>query len=277
VNTGMLLRTYHPPRPLSDFVDLFWYCENPSPPSRRERVMPSARMALVINLLDDRLTCILGGNEGQATYSRGICIAGAYSQHAALDTAEQRKIMGVHFKPGGLYPFIAPPADSFLDVDVSLEQLWGSHAHSLHQHLIEAPTAELKFAILEHALLERAARPIERHPVVQFALREFDQAPQLKTIGALVRETGLSPKRFIRLFSQQVGFAPKLYCRIHRFQRVLKAIERNRSVEWAGIAADCGYYDQAHFIRDFRAFSGWNPSAFLTVRGDRIQHIPLPD
>ncbi|MBX6420675.1 MAG: AraC family transcriptional regulator [Nevskia sp.] len=268
------LLVYVPPAPLSDFVDRFWYCEHPNPAHRYERVMPSGRMALVVNLVEDRLSCRFGDRPPQ--YSRGICIAGAYLQHAVLDTAEQRRIMGVHFKPGGMFPFLAPPAEAFTDTDVSLEDLWGARAHSLHQQLIDTPTPQAKFAILERALLSYAARPLKLHPAVAHALRELERVPAMRTISELARETRISPKRFIRLFREQVGYTPKYYCRVRRFQRVLRMIERSRTVEWAGIAVDCGYYDQAHFIRDFRAFSGWNPSAYLTVRGERVQHIPLP-
>ncbi len=93
----------------------------------------------------------------------------------------------------------------------------------------------------------------------------------------LTERLGLSPKRFIQLFSQQVGLTPKVYCRVQRFQRVLQTVQLQQQVDWADVAAGCGYYDQAHFIRDFRAFSGFNPSAYLSLRGENLNHVPLRD
>lgn len=273
----MILIDAIPAAPLSAFVDRFWYCENPNPGHRVERVMPDGRTALVINLVDDRLSTLYGDDLSKRRSVRGIAVAGAYSHHVGLDTSEQGCIMGVHFKPGGLRPLLAPSADQLADRDLSLDTLWGAAAAELHEQLIEAPTPADKFALLARALLQRAPHPIERNPLVAEALQRFETAPQAVQIGRLVKEAGISPKRFIRVFRAEVGLTPKRYCRIRRFRRVLAAIERKQSIEWAGLAADCGYYDQAHFIRDFREFSGWNPSAFLAVRGDRINHIPLPD
>jgi AraC-like DNA-binding protein len=74
-----------------------------------------------------------------------------------------------------------------------------------------------------------------------------------------------------------VGLTPKLFCRVRRFQRVLRRIGTGRPVEWAAVAVDCGYFDQAHFIRDFHAFSGINPSAYLAGRTEHLNHVPLLD
>ena len=69
----------------------------------------------------------------------------------------------------------------------------------------------------------------------------------------------------------------KLFCRIQRFQEVLHLIGTGRQVEWADVALTCGYFDQAHFIHDFRTFSGLNPTAYLAQRSEHLNHVPLPD
>lgn len=77
------------------------------------------------------------------------------------------------------------------------------------------------------------------------------------------------------MFTEEVGLTPKLFCHIRWFQEVLRLIQRRRQVEWANIALACGDYDQSHFIRDFWAFSGLNPTAYLRVRGEHLNHVPL--
>jgi AraC-like DNA-binding protein len=69
-----------------------------------------------------------------------------------------------------------------------------------------------------------------------------------------------------------VGLSPKLFCRVQRFQQVLKIVRREREVDWAEIALGCGYFDQAHFIHDFHAFSGINPSKYLANYKDFPRH-----
>jgi len=89
-------------------------------------------------------------------------------------------------------------------------------------------------------------------------------------------QIGLSSRRFIEIFRNQVGLTPKLYCRIRRFQRVLAAIDDASDVDWTGVALKCGYFDQAHFIHDFRAFSGVSPTMYLRHRTHR-NHVAVHD
>ena len=75
-------------------------------------------------------------------------------------------------------------------------------------------------------------------------------------------EIGLSHTRFIRLFREAVGLTPKLFCRIQRFRAVVERTAGAVAIDWARVAATCGYFDQAHLIRDFQAFSGTSPAAY---------------
>ena len=74
---------------------------------------------------------------------------------------------------------------------------------------------------------------------------------------------GLSHRRFIEVFSAEVGLTPKLYGRIQRFQRASASTQGQPLPDWSKIAAECGYFDQSHLIRDFMAFSGLSPAEFL--------------
>ncbi len=116
-----------------------------------------------------------------------------------------------------------------------------------------------------------------RHRAVAFALEALRNTPQAWTVADLAGRVGLCQRRFIRLFAEEVGLTPKLYGRIVRFQEVLRVIDSGKRVSWARLAAASGYYDQAHFINDFRAFSGMNPTAYLGLRTEHINHVPLVD
>jgi AraC-like DNA-binding protein len=86
---------------------------------------------------------------------------------------------------------------------------------------------------------------------------------------------GLSARRFIELFHRQVGLTPKTFSRVRRFQRVLRAVHGRREIDWAQVALENGYYDQAHFIHDFQGFSGSTPSAYSSLAGPHLNHVPL--
>lgn len=93
----------------------------------------------------------------------------------------------------------------------------------------------------------------------------------------MIERSGLSRKRFVRIFRDEVGQTPKLFSPIRRFQGLLHLIASGRRVDWAELALMCGYCDQAHFTHDFRAFAGLNPGAYLTRRGAHRNHVVLGD
>ena len=100
-------------------------------------------------------------------------------------------------------------------------------------------------------------------------------------IGHVAEAAGLSAGHFTRLFQEEVGLTPKQFARVRRFRTVLRRARTAHTaqrVNWAQLAADCGYYDQAHLIKEFHAFAGVCPSAYLRARS---AHSPttllLPD
>src|SRR5262249_3451321 len=160
---------------------------------------------------------------------------------------------------------------------VSLDAVWGGRADELRDRVLEAATPAEKFRVVERCLYAWAVRPLTRHPALAYALHELESVPQPRPISELTDHVGLSARRFIQIFPEQVGLPPKLFCRVQRFREVLQRVEGEGPVEWADVALACGYYDQAHFIHEFRSFSGLNPSAYLRARGSHRGHLPLPD
>lgn len=278
----MVYRTYIPRPPLSDFVYLFWLYEGHNPPHAKERCLPTGTMEMVIDLREEELRVYDGQNHEQFQKFRTALICGAHSEPFVIDTATQASVMGVHFKPGGALPFLQLPADELRNAHVSLETLWGAKAIELRDRLLEAEAPEARFGILERTLLSRAVRPLARHPAVAFALKEFSlkelqETLHTPTISDVSERTGLSRRRFIQVFSEEVGLTPKRFCRVRRFQKVLGLVQMEQRVEWGKMALECGYFDQAHFTHDFRAFSGLTPTAYLACCTEHLNHVPLRD
>jgi AraC-like DNA-binding protein len=260
-----------PPPALAPFVESLWYYEC-NLPHARERILPSGSMQLLINLDEDQLRTYVGDGYSVVQSTRGAALGGVQPQHFAIDTAEQRAIAGVSFKPGGAYPFFAPPADELTGLHVELDVLWGRDGAVARERLLEARTPAGKLRTLEALLLGRVARPLERDPVVAFAVEAFARDVPVAEVTARL---GMTPRRFIQRFGEAVGLTPKRFARLLRFQRVLAAVERG-PVDWAEVALDCGYFDQAHLINDFRAFSGINPTAYHCNSTSGRNHMVLP-
>jgi AraC-like DNA-binding protein len=272
----MTLLTYRPQAPAAGFVDQLWLYEGSAPAHAKERALPTGSMELVINLRDETLRGYDPRTRDGFQTFRGPVLCGAYSESFLIDTAQQASIIGVHFKPGGAFPFLNLPAGELHNTHVALDALWGSKAGKLRERLLEATTPAAKFSVLEQSLLAEAAKPLVRHAAVDFALSEFDSG-HAHTVRQVTERIGLSPRRFIQVFTREVGLTPKLYCRVRRFQEVLRLVHRRQHVDWVNVALSCGYYDQSHFIRDFRSFAGLSPTAYLDARGDHLNHVALAD
>jgi AraC-like DNA-binding protein len=244
-------------------------------PHAKERILPTGEMQIVINLLEDRSSIYDRDDTDRCQTFRGALLSGAHSQYQVIGTAQQACVMGVYFRPGGAFPFLRRPAGELRDTNVSLDALWGRTAIDLRDQLLEAATHEARFKILEQFLLAELARGFDHHDAVGFALHRFMAAPHVTTMASVSEDIGLSPKRFIQVFRDETGFTPKVFCRIRRFHRALDRMEGGRSIEWTKVALDCGYFDQAHFIHDFRAFSGINPTSYLAHRPPHRNHVPL--
>lgn len=266
---------YTPQFPLASFVDSLWLYENYQPSHTKERRLPDGSMELVINLREDVIRLYDPLHPDRFRSMRGSLLSGPQTEYIVLDTACQSLMIGVHFKPGGAFPFLDFPAGELRDEAISLDILWEASADKLRDQLRRTPGPESRFHIVEQALLAHLTKPLTRHPAVAFALREFQNPARVKTVAEVTEQIGLSPKRFISLFSQEVGLTPKLFCRIHRFQETLHQIRSGEDIEWADIALRCGYFDQAHFIHDFQAFSGLNPGSYFRQQSGYQNHVPL--
>lgn len=263
-----------PEGPLAGFVEVLWFYEGYAKPHAKERLLPDGSMELVINLRDDEIR--VWDRRDLTQYERldGAVLVGPHSEYFVIDTAEQQCVMGVHFRPGGGFPFLALPADEMHGQQVALSDLWGAFARELRERLLAVESVRARFDLLEAALLRQVQRPLGFHPAVRYAIGKL-AAQRQPTVGELVDETGLSARRFIEVFRAQVGMSPKQYSRVRRFQRIVQGLRMEAELDWCGVALDAGYCDQSHLIHEFRAISGISPGAWAGLRTEHRNHVPI--
>ncbi|HEY1307814.1 MAG TPA: AraC family transcriptional regulator [Vicinamibacterales bacterium] len=262
-----------PRPPLDAFVNVIWLCRNDPRPVALERVLPTGAAQLIVNLKEDETRIYDPEEPLDVTVTDGTVLTGVQSRFQIIDTSEQECVAGVAFKPGGVAAFFSAPAHETSDADTSLELLWGRRrASDLRDQLLERNDPDAQLDVIERALSE-VLRPAGVHPAVAFALRAFDRAPLTTNIAAVTDAIGMSAKRFIERFRSEVGFSPKRYCRIRRFQRAVTRAHRGHLVDWPQVALECGYYDQAHFIHEFRSFAGLTPTGYQGARTAFQNHV----
>jgi AraC-like DNA-binding protein len=254
----MIAHTYYPTAPLAGFVDLMWLYEDYRVPHAQERLLPTGTTSLVVNLA-----------------RREATLCGAHSAPFFLDTARMVAHLGVHFRPGGAFPFLGLPVHTLHNQVIDLDTLWGSTTYGLRDRLLAAPTPQAKFSVMEQTLLAHLDRLRARHPAVTFALQAIAQGPSHTPLTVITDQIGLSPRRFRQLFQETVGLTPKRFWRVQRFQQIIQQVEEAATVDWVDLALATGYFDQAHLIHDFQNLSGLTPSAYLAQRSDHRNHVPV--
>ena len=271
----MIYRSYTPSPPLAEFVDHFWHCPE-IPFQRRVRILPRGTVELVINLCEDEVRVYDSVQSDRCARYSGAVLAGPYKGCLIIDPMWHASIIGVHFKPGGAFPFLGAPADELKDMHVDLETLWGRTAVELRERLCAAATVGRRFSLLEDVLVSRLRYAARSHGAVSVALEAFDRTDGGARVHDVARRVGLSHRRFIQVFAAEVGLTPKLYCRVRRFQKARDLVRNVKAPDWARVAAAGGYCDQSHLIRDFQALSGLSPADYLSrASGQGLpNHIP---
>ena len=274
----MLYLEHTPAPPLGGVVRTLWYAHAPSVAHRHERVLPTGRIQIILNLARDYLSDCPEGSP--SLRMPPALIVGARSVYEIIDSSDMADLIGIVFEPGGFSPFAADAVDLFTNRTIPLEDLWGPQARGLRDRLREMPSPQSKLRCLESFLIERFATRLQRRPTpqipqVRFALQSFHRAPGLSTVRAVALTTGWSERRFSQVFREEVGLTPKTWCRVQRFQRAVSQLHAGIDVPWADLALDCGFYDQSHFANEFRAFSGIDATTYSTRRTLWANHVPV--
>ena len=274
VNQPFVLLRRTPRAPLHLYVERLWLASGRGNVRRLEKVLPAGTVQVVIRLHQDTIRLFDERGQFQGKQLLGV-MRGATSRPTIVETQPTSSVVGVHFRPGGASLFFRDPLNRLTNLRVSSEDVWGSSLHSLRDQLLEQTSPDAIFDAVEAALLRRMICPSPQFKAVLTAADQFAADPCTARVKETARATGYSPKQFIKLFEQHVGLTPKIFCRLLRFQAALDQINGQGAVDWAKTAADRGYYDQSHLIRDFREFAEMTPSEYRPVAPDRKNHVAL--
>jgi AraC-like DNA-binding protein len=276
---------YQPAPPLDSYVENFWWYNGYTSPHLKERILPDGTFKAVFNLQHDEFRIYDGWQPTKVRRFSGAIVSRPSGAPFVTDSAEEACVLGVNFRIGGALPLLGYAAVEPGTCHVDLQDIWGDGVIELHERLTDTPRLADRFALLELALLRRLACGTRHHPVVDASLGRLECGGPASRTQELARQVGLSQRRLITLFKQDIGITPKLFNRIRRFQRTLHLMRQSAAPEWSQVALDAGYYDQSHMIRDFVAFSGFSPGDYLRRQrlladeGVRTKHnhIPLTD
>jgi AraC-like DNA-binding protein len=234
------------------------------------REVASPIVPLIINL-GDAFRIRMGANGSVNHHS---FVAGLYDGYADVASTGRAHCMQVDLTPLGAYRFFAMPMRDLAARTVALDQIGAFD--DLAGRVYDAPDWATRFALLDRFVRRRLAAAAAPSAPIAWAWRQLAASGGRVRVGALAGEVGWSRKHLAQRFAIEVGAGPKTVGRILRFAGARRAIDagaRPACIDWAGLAADWGYADQAHLIREFRAMAGVTPADYAQDAADRFRAV----
>jgi AraC-like DNA-binding protein len=270
----VLFKFHIPVTPLDLFIDSMVYMKVGAVHHSIERLLPDGNVVLIIDLTtepkyiydDETLlpiqTCKKAWFSG--IHTRGLLIPAGQDAHQLVIT----------FKKGKSFPFLQMPLTEVAGIVVDTDLVM-SNIDRLREALLHCAAPEDVFSCAEAFFLGEYLGRLSENACVDYAVSRIVAAPESLTMEEIAGNVGYSQKHFIHLFKQHVGVAPKSYLRIMRFNKTLSEIAAAADIDWTALALDCGYYDQAHFIGDFKKFSGYTPEEYVAIPRDYPNYVPV--
>jgi AraC-like DNA-binding protein len=239
----------YPPAPdLAGLVERHWLVSWELPPGQEGSVtlLPHPCVNVV---LDGGRLAVCGVGRDRFTYVyRGV-----------------GRVFGVKFRPGAFFPFLGRPLADITGVVAPAEQLWGPPATTLAQRMTTVAGVDQLVALVEEFLRERRPRPDPQVELVQRIVAALLHDRTIARVDDVTEMFGVNPRTLQRLFQRYVGVSPKWVLRRYRLHEAAAVLARERHRPWAEVAAELGYFDQSHFIRDFTAAVGMTPGSYAAA------------
>lgn len=273
----MIFKLHKPALLLSAYVESIVYYKGYEPAHRIERLLPDGGIDLVIDLTDSPKFIYDNDTLAEKQACKKGWISGIRTGYISIQaSAAVSEMMVIRFRPGAAWALLQIPLIELKEKVLDADLILGNDFFSFREELLTCLNPEEKFVVAESYLQKRVMRHPELHPALQYSLTRIIANPAQVTIKEIVHKTGYTNKHLISLFGKYAGIHPKQYIKILKFQQAVQLLESGDVVKsWVGLALDCGYYDQSHFINEFRRFSGLNPTAYRDARGEYMNYLPL--
>jgi AraC-like DNA-binding protein len=249
-----------PSEPLKDYIDYYLIIEQPKGGNKSVEVFPSPQAEMVFTYGDDNASYSVIGT-GEEHLTNDYAISGFFTQKATYRNQQALGVIMVGFRPWGIQPFIGFSVSEITNQNLSLKNVYPAKIRLLEDEIRSVKFAEERIAVIEHFLLEILLYP-KNDMVIRESIMHISQSHGQATIKFLAKKFHLCEKQFNRRFVQTVGIQPKLFSRIVRFQHVLTLLN-SMQMGLLDVAIRSGFYDEAHFIREFQQFAVTTPKQFL--------------
>ncbi len=199
----------------------------------------------------------------QAVFEQGnSTIAGVFTGKFTRRLEGQSHVFGIKFTPGGFRPFLKSSVSSLANLTVPVNRIFGKEVDALEAILVSSREEDTMIEATNAFFRPRAPAPDETIALTSQLVSRILSEPDIKTVDDLVTRTGLGKRSLQRLFNEYVGVNPKWVIRRYRLHELVERFNSGEQADYAQLALELGYFDQAHLINDFRSIVGYSPTQY---------------
>jgi AraC-like DNA-binding protein len=274
----MIFQVHQPVFPLGNFIDHLIYFEGFNPAHSLDRFLPDGNTELIIDLTEIPQNIHDNNTLEVVQTCSKAWVSGVRTRPITIPSGKGGRLMIIAFKKGAAHPFYPFPMTELMNSVVMADLVFGKSILDLRENLLYARSTQEMFHLVEVFLFRKAGDNLYKNTsfnCIKYAITSIISQPTILNFHSLSDQIGYSQKHFIDLFKGQVGLSPKQYLKIMRFQKAIQEIEANHSINWSNLAAETGFYDQAHFINDFKNFSGFTPNEYILRKAGALNYVPV--
>jgi AraC-like DNA-binding protein len=193
-------------------------------------------------------------------------VGGVFTEKFSRVLEGRSQVFGIKFKPGGFRPFLKAPVSSLANRMVPVNSIFGKDADALEEVLLSASDEDEMIAAANEFFVLRAPEPDKTVQLAGDLVERILREPDIKTVDDLAERSGISKRSLQRIFNEYVGINPKWVIRRYRLHELVERLDSGAQMDWAQLALELGYFDQAHLINDFKSIVGRTPVQYQAAK-----------
>jgi len=253
-----------PSGPLGELVEAIWASRGEGV-FTREEILPRTPTEVLFALGNVHWLRDRADPQRDRAYTRAF-VSGLQRSPLAVESPADSEMAGIRLRPAGAAAFLRDTPAAIAGAVIDLDALLGAGVESLRDRLATVPDLRRRVLTLAAAVERHLAGAPPLAAPLRFALGEIARSSGSVPVAALVDASGWSHRHFAARFRAEIGLTPKAFARIARFEAAFARLQAARQVSWTEFALDCGYFDQAHMIRDFGELAGATPTEVFRRR-----------
>lgn len=256
----MNYQTFEPSLELKGLVKCYWTLEYPKEENpEKQTIVPDGCMEMIFHYGDLYKQYL---QNGESIIQPKCFVIGQLTRPLEIEPTGQTGIFSIRFNPEGFSPFTSIPIKEMENTATPLEVFFGNDGKEIEQKVLRTNSVSERIKYIESFLLSRLPNTETIDHIIQSTVDTILTANGHLSVGELSKQINVSSRQLERKFSSFIGLSPKQLSKMIRLQATLKMLLNKQFTSLTTLAYEGEYYDQAHFIKDFKEFTGLTPKEF---------------